>query len=54
MDGDNVMIKMPINAQNLPANTMKFAHQQQQEATDLLRRENRDSVEKPRPRSSVG
>jgi len=46
--------KLPINAQNPPENPVIFTQRQASEATDLLRRENRDSVLKTSPRSSVG
>jgi hypothetical protein len=45
---------LPIDVNNPAEKPGPFTHRQAQEATDLLRQENRDSVLKIGPRSSVG
>jgi integrase len=53
-DSHESSVKLPVNAHNHSENPAVFTHRQASEATDLLRRQNRDSVEISSPRSSVG
>jgi len=53
-DSHESSVKLPVNAPNHSENPAVFTHRQASEATDLLRRQNRDSVLDTSPRSSVG